>query len=90
MRKRKRVWMAIRKGSGHVVAEWTELSRGADDDVIVTEVQWRWERLRRIVNDYNQRDTLSAESQAHKINRQSVILQGRTVPAAHCTPKSSW
>jgi len=39
IRKRKSVWTAIQKGSGLVVDERTDLSRGANDDVIATDVR---------------------------------------------------
>ena len=39
MRKRNRVWTAIGKGSGLAADEWTHLSRGANDDVIATDVR---------------------------------------------------
>ena len=38
IRKRKRVWTAVRKGSGLATDEQTDKSRGANDDVIVTDV----------------------------------------------------
>jgi len=54
MRKRKRVWMAIRKGSGLVVDEWTDLSKGANPDVTVTDVRRRrGEKIITIVNIYD-------------------------------------
>jgi hypothetical protein len=81
IRKRKRVWTAIRKGSGLVVDERTDLSRGAHDDVMVTDVRRRGEKITRIVNVYDQRDTQSGKRQAQKVNWQSVIRQGGTVLA---------
>jgi hypothetical protein len=59
IRKRKRLWTAIRKGSWLVVDEQTDLSRGANDDVIVTDVRRRGEKISRIVNIYDQRDAQS-------------------------------
>jgi len=79
IRERTRVWTAIRKGSGLVVDERMDLSRGAQDDVIVTDVRRRGEKRTRIVNVYDQRDTQSGERQAQKLNWQSVIRQGGTV-----------
>jgi len=73
------VWTAIRKGIGLVVDERTDLSRGANDNVIVTDVTRRGEKIPRIVNVYDQRDTLSGQRQAQKVNWQSVIGQGGTV-----------
>jgi len=37
--KQTRVWTAVRKGSGLATDEWTDLSRGANDDVMVTDVR---------------------------------------------------
>jgi hypothetical protein len=48
--------MAIPRGSGLVVDERMDLSRGANDDVIATEVRWRAEKITSIVNIYDQKD----------------------------------
>jgi len=50
IRKRKREWTAIRRGTGLVVDERTDLSRGANEDVIATDVRRRRERITRIIN----------------------------------------
>jgi len=89
IRKRRRVWTAIRKGSGLVVDERTDLRRGAHDDVIVTDVRRRGEKITRIVNVYKQRDTQSGERQAQKVNWQSVIRQGGNVLAGDFNAHSS-
>jgi hypothetical protein len=68
IRKIKRVWTAIRKGSGLVVDEWTDLSRGANDDVIATDVRRRGEKITRIVNIYNEKDARSGERPARKLD----------------------
>jgi len=81
VRKRKRVWTAIRRGSGLVVDERTDLSRGANEDVIATDVRRRGERITRIVNVYDQKNTHSGERPAQKLNWQRVIRQGSTVLA---------
>jgi hypothetical protein len=73
------VWTVIRKGSNLAVDEPTDLSRGAHDDVIVTDVRRRGEKITWIVNVYDQRDTQSGERQAQKVNWQTVIPQGGTV-----------
>jgi len=57
MKKIDRVWTAIRMGSGLVADEQTDSSRGANDDVTVTDVRRRGEKMTWIVNIYNQRDT---------------------------------
>ena len=81
IRKRKRVWMAIRKGSGLVVDELTDPSRGDNDDVIATDVRRRGEKITRIVNIYDQTHARSGERSARKLDRQRVIPQGGTVLA---------
>jgi endonuclease/exonuclease/phosphatase family metal-dependent hydrolase len=80
-RKRKRVWMAVRKGSGLAVDERTDLSKGGNDDVIVTDVRRRGEKVTRIVNIYDQKDTQSRERPARKLRWQRIIRQGCTVLA---------
>jgi len=83
IRKRKSVWTAIRKGSGLVVDKQTDLSRGANVDVIATDVRRRGEKVTRIVNSYDQKNARAGESEgpARKLNRQRVIRQGSTVLA---------
>jgi len=56
IRKRKSIWTAMRKGSGLVVDEQTDLSRGANDDVIPTDIRRRGQKITRIVNVSDQRD----------------------------------
>jgi endonuclease/exonuclease/phosphatase family metal-dependent hydrolase len=79
IRKRRRVWTAIRKGSGLVVDELMHFSRGTHDDVIFTDVRRRVEKITRIVSVYDQRDTQSGERHAQPVHWQSVIRQGGTV-----------
>jgi hypothetical protein len=81
IRKRKRVWTAIRRGSGLLVDEWTDLSTGANEDVIATDVRRRGERITRIVNVYDQKNTRSGERPARKLDWRRVIRQGSTVLA---------
>jgi len=56
IRKRNRGWMAIQKGSSLVVDEWTAVCRGANDNVIATDIRRRVEKRTRIVNVYDQSD----------------------------------
>lgn len=49
------------KRSGRVTDEWTDLSRGTNDDVIVTYVKRNGDNLMRFINVYNQRDTQTGE-----------------------------
>ena len=60
----------ILKGSGLVLDQWTALSRGANDNVIATDVMRRGETIPRIVNIYGQKDTQSGggEGWARKLN----------------------
>jgi hypothetical protein len=53
--------MAIRRGSGMVVDERTDLGRGANEDVIATNDRRRGERITRIVHVYDQKNTHSGE-----------------------------
>jgi hypothetical protein len=53
--------MALRKGSALPTDELTDLNRGANDDVMVTDVKRREEKVTRNINVYNQRDLQSGE-----------------------------
>jgi len=72
-----------------VVHEWTDLSRGANDDVIATDVRRRREMITRIINIYAQQDTQSGERPPRKLNWQRVIRQGGTVLAGDFNAHSS-
>jgi hypothetical protein len=73
-----------------VVDERTDLSRGANDDVIATDFRRRGEKITRIHNVYDQKDALSGEREkpARKLNWQRVIRQGGTVLAGDFNPHS--
>lgn len=58
---RKSAGTAIQKGSGLVVDDRTYLSRGANDNVSVTDVRRTGEKIMRIVNIYDQGDTQLGE-----------------------------
>jgi hypothetical protein len=62
IRKRTRVWTAIQKWSGLVVAERADVSRAAHEDVNVSAVRGSGEKITRIVNVYDQRDTVRRET----------------------------
>jgi len=64
--KRKRVWIAVCKGSGFATDELTDLSTGANIDVGVTDVKRRGGKMTRIINVYDQRDIQTGERQARK------------------------
>jgi len=61
IRKRKRVWTAVRKGTGLTTDEQKDLSSGANDDVTVTSVKRRGEIMTRIFNVDDQRDVQTGE-----------------------------
>jgi len=61
IRIKKRVWTAIQGWSGLVVDERTDLGRGANNDVIVTDVRRRGETIIKVINIYDQKDTQSGE-----------------------------
>ena len=73
------VWTPILKQSGLVVDEHTDLSRGANEDVIATDVRTAGENITRKGNVYHQTDRQSGERPAQKVNCQRVIRQGGTV-----------
>jgi len=74
--KQKRVWTAVHKGSGFATDEWTDLSRGANDNVMVTHVKRRDEEKTRIINVYDQRDKQTGWRRARKLNWHRAIWQG--------------
>jgi hypothetical protein len=76
IRKRKRIWMAVRKGSGLGTDKRTELSRGTNDDVRCTGVRSRGEKITRIINVYDPRDVQTGERWARKLNWHRPIQQG--------------
>jgi len=81
IRKRKRVWTAIRRGSGLVVDERTDSSRGVNEEVIATDVRRRGERITSSVNVYDQKNMHSGERPARNRAWRRVIWQGSTVLA---------
>ena len=70
--------------------ERTDLSRGAKDEVIFTDIRRRREKITRIVNIYNQSDTQSGERLAQKLNWQRVIRQGGTVLVGNFPTHNIW
>jgi len=90
IRKTIRVWTAIRMGGGLVVDERLDLRRGANDNVIATDVRRRGEKIWRINNIYYQKDARLGERErsARMLNWQSVIWQGGTVLVGHFNANS--
>jgi len=71
-----------------VVDEQTDSSRGANDDVIATDVRRRGERILRIANVCDQKKTHLRESPAREWTWRRVIRQGSTVLARDFIPHS--
>jgi len=92
IRKQKRVWTAVCKGCGLATDERGDLSMGANDNVIVTNVKRRGEKMTRIINVYDQRDVQTGERRARKLNWHRAIRQGgSTVIAGDMNANSgSW
>jgi hypothetical protein len=63
-------------GSGLATDERSGLSRGANHDVIVTDVRRRGEKIMRIINIHDQRDVRTGERRAWKLNWHRAIRQG--------------
>jgi hypothetical protein len=78
IRKRKSVWIAIRRRSSLVVDEWMDLSSGTNEDVTANDVRRRGERITRIVNVFDQKNTHSGERPTRKLSWQRVIRPGNT------------
>jgi len=66
----------VRNGSGLATDERTDLSRGTNDDVIVTDVKRRGEKTTMVINIYDQREVHTRERQVRKINWSRIIQQG--------------
>jgi len=50
IRKETRVWMAVPTGNGHAMNRLRDLSRGANENVMVTDVNRRGQLMTRIIN----------------------------------------
>ena len=55
--------------------ERTVLSRGENDDVIVTTVKRRGENMTRVINIYDQSDVRTRKRKARKLNWSRIIRQ---------------
>ena len=72
-----------------MVDKRTDLSRGANDDVIAPDVRRRGGKITRIINIYNQKDVQSGERKrpVRRLNWQRVIWQGGTALAGDFNTK---
>ena len=64
------------KGSGIATDKRTDLRRGTNDDVMVTDVKGRGGKMMRIINVYDRRDLETGERRARKLNWHRAILPG--------------
>ena len=80
----------MREGSGYATDERTDLSRGANDDVIVTDFMRRGEKVSRVINMYDQRVVRTRERHTRKINWSRIIRQtgGCTILVGDFNPLS--
>jgi hypothetical protein len=76
IRKQMRVWTAVCKGCGLATNQQTDLSRGANDNVIVSDMGRRGEKIMRIINIYDQCDMQTRARQAKNTNWPRSIRQG--------------
>jgi len=70
-----RVWTAVRVGRGLATEKRIDHSRGTNDNVIVTDVNRRGEKMTKVINIYDQRDMRTRERHARKIHCSSIIRQ---------------
>jgi hypothetical protein len=60
--------MAVHKGSGLATDKQTDLSSGANDNVMVTVEKMAGEKMTTIMNVCDERDIQTAERRARKLN----------------------
>ena len=68
IRKRKRVWTVVSKGSSLTTNERIDLSRNAGDDIIVVDIKRRGEKMIRIVNISDQKAREIGERPARRLD----------------------
>lgn len=72
----------MRKGSGLAPDKRTDRSKGANDNVNVTDIPSRTEKMTRMIKIYDHRDVQPGETQSTEINWHIIILQeGGTILA---------
>jgi len=65
--------MVVRKGSDLAMDAWTDLSRGANNDGMVTDINRTGEKMTRIINVYDQRDGQTGERRPRNLNWHRAI-----------------
>jgi endonuclease/exonuclease/phosphatase (EEP) superfamily protein YafD len=80
----------VRKGSGLATDERRDLNRGTNNDLIVTDVKARGEKMKRGINIYDQRDVRTRERPARIMNSSRIIRQrgGGTILAGDFNAQS--
>jgi hypothetical protein len=74
--------MVVREGSRLGTHHRTDLSRGAYNDVMVTDLTRRGEKMTRIINVYDQRDVQTGERRGRKLNwHRAIPHEGGTIIA---------
>jgi len=76
IRKRKRVWTAVRQGRGFPSNALTNLSKKAVGDVNVVDINTRGQKMTWIVNVYDKREGETGERSARRLNWHRILLQG--------------
>jgi len=89
IRKQMTVWTAVCKRSGLATDQQPHLSRGANNDLVVTDVQRRREKMTGMINIYDQNAVRTEDRQERKINWCGIIRQrGGTIPAGELNEHS--
>jgi len=66
----------LRKGSGFVTNERTDLSKNTLSNVIMVDIKTRGEKMTRIDIIYDEREGETGERPARRLNWQRIIQQG--------------
>jgi len=66
----------VRKGSGLINNERTDLSKDAGDDVIVVDIKRMEVTMTRIVNSHDQKRREPGDRPVRRLSRQKIIRQG--------------
>lgn len=73
LRKRKRVWVTVGKGSSLPTNEPTDLKRNARDDIIMVDIKPSGKSFIRIIHSYDQRGRETGERRASRLDWQKII-----------------
>jgi len=76
IRKRKRVWAAVRMGSGIATNKRTDLNKNRLGDLIVVDIKTRGEKMAMTLNIYDLGEGETGEIPLRRLNWQRIIRQG--------------